>query len=78
LHQELKYLGRVIGTELVNPDFSRLAQAFGAKGLTIRTAQEALPMVCEALASDGAVVVDVRASLKHISAYTSLEKLRNA
>ena len=78
LHQELKYPGRVVGTELVNPDFNRLALAFGAKGLTIRTAQEALPVVREALASDDAVVVDVRASLKHISAYTTLEKLRNA
>jgi acetolactate synthase-1/2/3 large subunit len=77
LHQELHYPGRVIGTELVNPDFSRLAQAFGAKGLTIRTVQEALPIVREALASDDAVVVDVHASLKHISAYTTLEKLRS-
>jgi acetolactate synthase-1/2/3 large subunit len=77
LHQELKYPGRVIGTELVNPDFSRLAQAFGAKGLTIRTAQEALSVVREALASDDAVVVDVRASLKHISAYTTLDNLRS-
>lgn len=77
LHQELNYPGRAIGTELVNPDFSRLAQAFGAKGLTIRTVQEALPVVREALASDDAVVVDVHASLKHISAYTTLEKLRS-
>lgn len=75
LHQELSYPGRVIGTELVNPDFSRLAQAFGAKGLSIKTPQQVLAVVHEALASDGAVVVDVHASLDHISAYTTLGKL---
>jgi acetolactate synthase-1/2/3 large subunit len=75
MHQELNYPGRTLGTELANLDFRLLAQAFGAKGLTIETPEQALPVVREALASDGSVVVDVRASLDHISAYITLEKL---
>ena len=30
MHQEQRFPGRVIGTELVNPDFCALARAYGA------------------------------------------------
>jgi acetolactate synthase-1/2/3 large subunit len=75
LHQEKLYPGRTIATDLRNPDFASLARAFGAKGLAIRAAADAEPVVAEALASDGPVVVDVAASLQHISAFTTLDKL---
>jgi acetolactate synthase-1/2/3 large subunit len=75
LHQEKLYPGRTIATDLRNPNFASLARAFGAKGLAIRSAADAAPVVTEALASDGPVVVDVAASLQHISAFTTLEKL---
>lgn len=75
LHQEKLYPGRTIATDLRNPDFASLARAFGAKGLAIRTVADAAPVVAEALACDGPVVVDVAASLQHISAFTTLEKL---
>src|SRR5581483_4021909 len=32
MHQERNYPGRVVGTDLVNPDFAALARAFGAHG----------------------------------------------
>ena len=32
MHQERKYPGRVIGTDLVNPDFAALARALGGHG----------------------------------------------
>jgi acetolactate synthase-1/2/3 large subunit len=75
LYQEKQYPGRTIATDLANPDFQALARAFGVRGLAIRTAAEAGPVVREAMATDGPVVVDVAASLEHISAYTMLEKL---
>jgi len=75
LHQEKAFPGRTIGTDLANPDFARLAEAFGARGLSIGTPAEVGPVVREALAADGPVVVDVKTSLEHISAYTTLEKL---
>lgn len=75
LHQERSYPGRTIATDLVNPDFKSLAAAFGVKGLAIRTPADAGPVVEEALATNGPVVVDVAASLQHISAFTTLEKL---
>jgi len=32
MHQERAYPGRVVGTDLINPDFAALAQAYGAHG----------------------------------------------
>lgn len=74
-HQEKYFPGRTIATDLVNPDFKALAEAFGAKGLAIETPAEAVTVVAEALAADGPVVVDVAASLDHISAFTTLDAL---
>ena len=76
LHQEIAYPGRTMATGLTNPDFARLAQAFGARGLTIADAADAEPVVAEALACDGPVVVDVRSSLEHISAFADLDDFR--
>ena len=40
MHQERHYPGRVVGTDLVNPDFAAYARAFGAYGATVtETAQ---------------------------------------
>ncbi|OEV30063.1 thiamine pyrophosphate-binding protein, partial [Streptomyces nanshensis] len=39
-HQELTYPGRVSGTDLVNPDFSAFARAFGAHGETVTATGE--------------------------------------
>lgn len=35
-HQERSYPGRVVGTDLVNPDFAALARAYGGYGETVR------------------------------------------
>ena len=76
LHQEKKFPGRTIATDLSNPDFAALAQAFGATGLTIETPDQAAGVIDQALAADGPVVVDVRSSLDHISAYATVAGLR--
>ncbi len=40
MHQEREYPGRVVGTELHNPDFARYAQAFGGFGVQVHRTQE--------------------------------------
>jgi acetolactate synthase-1/2/3 large subunit len=67
MHQERSFPGRNHGTDLVNPDFAKWGEAFGAKGLTIRTLDEAPGIVADALSHDGPVVVDVRTTLDHIA-----------
>lgn len=77
LHQEKAFPGRTAATELSNPNFAALAEAFGAKGIVIDEVADVERSVEEALAHEGAVVVDVRSSLDHISAYTTIDRLRN-
>ncbi len=71
-HQERAYPGRVIATDLDNPDFVALARAYGALGLAVTTEQDVEPCLARALAHGGPVVVDVRTSLSWISAYRRL------
>jgi acetolactate synthase-1/2/3 large subunit len=67
-HQERVYPGQVVGTDLVNPDFARLAEAYGALGLTVREPDEVEPALAKALAHPQVSVLDVRTSLTHFGA----------
>jgi acetolactate synthase-1/2/3 large subunit len=78
LHQEREYPDRVSATNLVNPDFAQLARSFGATGLVVETEDDIEDAVAAALAAEGAVIVDVRASLEAISAYTTIGQLHGA
>jgi acetolactate synthase-1/2/3 large subunit len=54
------YGGRVIGTELFVPDLARLAELFGAKGLTLSRPDEVRPVLEKSLQSDDLVLVDIK------------------
>jgi acetolactate synthase-1/2/3 large subunit len=57
--QELFYAGRYSHTALTgNPDFARVAEAYGAKGLRASTPAEAAAALEEAMAVAGPVVID--------------------
>jgi acetolactate synthase-1/2/3 large subunit len=49
MHQERTYPGRVSGTELHNPDFAALAQAYGAHGEVVDTTAQFGPALARAL-----------------------------
>ncbi|MFB9949222.1 thiamine pyrophosphate-binding protein [Rhizobium puerariae] len=51
MHQENHYPGRVIATQLSNPDFAAYARAFGGHGETVRTTGEFFPAFERAVAS---------------------------
>lgn len=74
-HQEKAYKGRVHGTALTNPDFVKWAESFGALGLRIETIGEAADVVAAALAHDGPTVVDVQASIDHITPFATIADL---
>jgi acetolactate synthase-1/2/3 large subunit len=40
MHQEREYPGRVVGTELKNPDFAAYARAFGGHGETVERTED--------------------------------------
>ncbi|HUA25357.1 MAG TPA: thiamine pyrophosphate-dependent enzyme [Steroidobacteraceae bacterium] len=57
--QRSLYGGRVIASDLVNPDFVRFADSFGARGVRVSTPQELTPALDTALAADGPTVIEV-------------------
>jgi acetolactate synthase I/II/III large subunit len=50
-------IGHDVATDFSNPDFMAYAESFGARGYRVRTAADLLPMLHEALASDGVSVI---------------------
>ena len=78
MHQERRFPGRVVGTDLVNPDFAAYARAFGAYGDTVaRTAD--FPAALEAaLDSGGPALLALRVDPEAITPRTTLSGLRAA
>lgn len=72
-HQERAYPGRVVATDLHNPDFAALANAYGGQGMAVEHESQLIPVLQAALACAGPVVVSVRTSLSWISAYQHLD-----
>jgi acetolactate synthase-1/2/3 large subunit len=53
------YGGRMIGTELVNPDFAAYAESFGAVGVRVPTVDRLEGAIREGLADDRPVVIEL-------------------
>jgi acetolactate synthase-1/2/3 large subunit len=51
---------RYSGTPLTGPDFARLAEAYGIRGITAETQNEAIAAIAEAWDHAGPVVIDFR------------------
>ncbi len=58
--QELFENKRYSGTPLSGPDFAKLAEAYGWKGLTVEHADQVQAAIDEAHATDGPVLIDFR------------------
>lgn len=54
------YDGHLIGVDLVNPDFARLAESFGAAGYRADSPEALAPVLEKALADDAPAVIEVR------------------
>ncbi len=57
--QQFYYEGRYMGAFLDNPDFAKVAEAFGLRGIAAHTRDEMLEAIAEAHAYDGPVVLDL-------------------
>ncbi|HEX4252697.1 MAG TPA: thiamine pyrophosphate-dependent enzyme [Pseudonocardia sp.] len=63
LDQQRLFDGRILGTTLVNPDFARLADSFGALGLTAHTPAELGQALDKALGAHRPAVIHVPTQL---------------
>ena len=64
--QENAYPGRVVGTDLVNPDFLALAKALGCGAFRIERDEQIEGVLEAALAQEGPSIVEVKSSLKSV------------
>lgn len=79
MHQETQYPGRVIGTDLKNPDFVKYAEAFGAFATKVtRTADfpAALAEACAASAKGQPALIHLIADTEQISPAKTITQLR--
>ncbi len=76
MHQERHYPGRVVGTELVNPDFAAYARAFGAHGELVEETSQFADAFERALDSGRPAVLELRTDPEAITPRTTLTAIR--
>jgi acetolactate synthase-1/2/3 large subunit len=78
LYQEKTYPDRTLATNMTNPDFAKIAEAYGAKGFKIETNEDIAPVIKEAFAVDGPSLIEVKASLEYLAAYINMSQIKAA
>jgi acetolactate synthase-1/2/3 large subunit len=68
MHQEREYPGRVSATRLVNPDFARLAEAYGAWAARAETTEAFIAALEEAKGMSGVRLIHALTDLERIAA----------
>jgi acetolactate synthase-1/2/3 large subunit len=76
MHQERNYPGRVVGTDLVNPDFAALARAFGAHGEDVSRTADFPDALERALASGTSALIRLRIDPEAITPRATLSEVR--
>ena len=76
MHQERKFPGRVVGTQLANPDFAAYARAFGAHGETVTETSQFPDALERALAAGGSALIELQIDPEAITPHTTLSAIR--
>jgi acetolactate synthase-1/2/3 large subunit len=76
MHQERHYPGRVSGTDLVNPDFGALAEAFGAHGAVVERTEDFAGAFDAALGAGRPAVIELRVDPEALTPRQSLTEIR--
>ena len=77
MHQEREYPGRVVGTDLVNPDFAALARAHGALGETVTQTSEFAPALERALDAGRPALLHLRIDPQAITMSATIDEIRS-
>jgi acetolactate synthase I/II/III large subunit len=78
MHQERRYPGRVVGTDLRNPDFVALARAYGAHAALVERTEEFADALDEALESGRPALLELRVDPQAITPRQTLDEIRAA
>ncbi|MFL6937727.1 MAG: thiamine pyrophosphate-binding protein [Xanthobacteraceae bacterium] len=76
MHQEREYPGRVIATELKNPDFAAYARAFGGFGITVEKTDDFAVAYAAAVESGKPAIVHLRVDPEAVTPTMSLSAIR--
>ncbi|MBL4812196.1 MAG: thiamine pyrophosphate-binding protein [Rhodobacteraceae bacterium] len=77
-HQERHYPGRVSGTDLANPDFAKLAQAYGAYGETVSQTADFPAAFARAQAANSAAIIELMLDPEALTPGKTLTEIRAA
>lgn len=77
-HQEKHFPNRIVGTELSNPDFSKLADIFDCHGETVSKNDEFIPALQRALHSKKPSLIEVRSNPDILSVNQAITEMTNA
>ncbi len=76
MHQERHFPGRVVATELVNPDFVAYAESFGAFAALVERTGEFAPAFEAALAEGRPALIELRVDPEAITPRATLSQIR--
>jgi acetolactate synthase-1/2/3 large subunit len=77
MHQEREYPGRVVATDLKNPDFAALARAYGGHGETVDKTADFAPAFERARASGKPSIIEVRLDPEAITPTRTMTQIRD-
>jgi acetolactate synthase-1/2/3 large subunit len=77
MHQERDYPGRVIGTDMVNPDFCALARAYGAHAELVTSTKKFAPAFKRAQSANSPALIEIQMDADILTPTTTIESLRN-
>ena len=75
MHQERDYPARISATQLANPDFVKLAEAFGGWGVRVEATADFAPALADAMDRKGIRLIHCITDVEVISNATTLAKL---
>lgn len=78
MHQEKHYPSRVVGTELVNPDFAAYARAFGAHGETVERTEDFKAAFERSLNAGKPAIIECRVDPEALSPRQTLSQVRQS
>ena len=76
MHQERDYPNRVVGTDLINPDFAAYAHAFGGHGETVRTTAEFRPALERAMAAGKPAILELPIDPEALTIRRTMSEIR--
>jgi acetolactate synthase-1/2/3 large subunit len=78
MHQEREYPGRVIATDLTNPDFAALARSFGGWGTLVERTADFPRALAEARGAGVPALIHLRTGTEQIGPGATITALRAA